>query len=192
MIHVQNWKIYSSHYDDDSTEIGFELKKEQLHYKQYGEQMGVPVTEEIVCRAQRPSDDDIFPYLFDGTTIEDYNQAKFIEQNNNCITVREWHERVLTRIDGGIITAESAAQMPDTTNDSADDYFSYDLLGEVEDDTPMGEVEDDTPMKKNNSLKNMKHRQKKAMNFLDSRIHRHFLVLQQKNCRRVLRKQRLL
>ncbi len=70
--------------------------------------MGVPVKEEIVCRAQRPSDDDIFPYLFDGTTIEDYNQAKFIEQNNNCITVREWHERVLTRIDGGIITAESA------------------------------------------------------------------------------------
>ena len=145
MIHVQNWKIYTSHYDDVSTEIGFELKKEQLHYKQYGEQMGVPVTEEIVCRAQRPSDDDIFPYLFDGITIEDYNQAKFIEQNNNCITVREWHERVLTRIDGGIITAESAAQMPNTTNGSADDYFSgsaddyfsYDLLGEVEDDTPM-------------------------------------------------------
>ena len=41
MIHVQNWKIYSSHYDDDSTELGFELKKEQLYYKQYGEQMGV-------------------------------------------------------------------------------------------------------------------------------------------------------
>ncbi len=37
MIHVQNWKIYASHYDDDSTELGFELKKEQLHYKQYGE-----------------------------------------------------------------------------------------------------------------------------------------------------------
>jgi hypothetical protein len=44
MIHVQNWKIYASHYDDDSTELGFELKKEQLHYKQYGEQMGVPVS----------------------------------------------------------------------------------------------------------------------------------------------------
>jgi hypothetical protein len=183
MIHVQNWKIYSSHYDNDSTEIGFELKKEQLHYKQYGEQMGVPVTDEIVFRAQRPSDDDIFPYLFDGTTIEDYNQAKYIEQNNNCITVREWHERVVTRIDGGIITAESAAQMPDNTIGSADDYFSDNLLGEVE---------DDTPIKKNNCLKNMKLRQKKEMNFLDSRIHRHFLVLQQKNCRRVLRKQRLL
>ena len=82
--------------------------------------------------------------------------------------------------------------MPDTTNGSADDYFSYDLLDEVEDDTPMGEVEDDTPMKKIQLFENTKHRQKKAMNFLDSRIHRHFLVLQQKNCRRVLRKQRLL
>jgi hypothetical protein len=161
MIHVQNWKIYASHYDDDSTEIGFELKKEQLHYKQYGEQMGVPVTEEIVCRAQRPSDDDIFPYLFDGITIEDYNQAKFIEQNNNCITVREWHERVVTIIDGGIMkTAESGEQMPNTTNGLADDYcgeqmpntsngladdyFFDDLLA----DTPMVEVEDDIPMKK--------------------------------------------
>ncbi len=45
--------------------------------------MGVPVTEDIVCSAQRPSVDDIFPYLFDETT-----------QNNNCITDREWHERV--------------------------------------------------------------------------------------------------
>jgi len=141
MIHVQYWKIYASHYDDDSTELGFELKKEQLHKKQYGEQMGVPVTEDIVCRAQRPCVDDIFPYLFDGTTIEDYNQAKFIEQNNNCITVREWHERVVT---------DGAAQMPDTTNinsdyvspvnlltGSADDFFSDEILGEVEDDTPM-------------------------------------------------------
>lgn len=184
MIHVQNWKIYASHYDDDSTELGFELKKEQLHYKQYGEQMGVPVTEDIVCSAQRPSVDDIFPYLFDGTTIEDYNQAKFIEQNNNCITVREWHERVVT---------DASARMPDTNNTnsdlvspvklltgSADDFFSDEILGEVE---------DDTTMEKNNCL-NMKHRQKQAMNFLDSRIHRHFLVLQQKNYRRVLRRQR--
>jgi hypothetical protein len=152
MIHVQNWKIYASHYDDESTELGFEFKKAQLHYKQYGEQMGVPVTKHIVCRAQRPSVDDIFPYLFDGTTIEDYNQAKFIEQNNNCITVREWHERKGKLIAGCIITADGAAQMPDTTNTnsdyvsplkcltgtgSADDFFSDEILGEVENDTPM-------------------------------------------------------
>jgi hypothetical protein len=195
MIHVQNWKIYASHYDDDSTELGFELKKAQLHYKQYGEQMEVPVTEHIVCRAQRPSVDGIFPYLFDGTTIEDYNQAKFIEQNNNCITVRKWHEREGTLIAGGIITADGAAQMPDTTNTNSDYVSPLKLLtGSADDffsDEILGEVENDTPMKKKNCL-NMKHRQKHTMNFLDSRIHRHSLVLQQKNFRRLLRRQRLL
>ena len=42
--------------------------------------MGVPVTEDIVCRAHRPSVDDIFPCLFDGTTIEDYNQANLLNR----------------------------------------------------------------------------------------------------------------
>jgi hypothetical protein len=96
MIHVQNWKIYASNYNDDSTDIGLELKKAQLHFKQYGEQMGVLVTDDMVCRAKRPSVDDYFPYLFDGTSLNDYNEAKFIERNNNCITIREWQEREAT------------------------------------------------------------------------------------------------
>ncbi len=58
--------------------------------------MEVPVTDEMVCRAKRPSVDDNFPYLFDGTSMNDYNEAKFIETNNNCITSREWHEREAT------------------------------------------------------------------------------------------------
>jgi hypothetical protein len=45
--------------------------------------MGVPVTDEIVCWAKRPSVDDIFPYLFEGTSVHDYNQAQYIERNNN-------------------------------------------------------------------------------------------------------------
>ena len=52
MIHEQNWKIYSSYYNDDSTDLGFELKQAQLHYKQYGDEMGVPVTDEIVSGKQ--------------------------------------------------------------------------------------------------------------------------------------------
>ena len=81
MIHVQNWKIYASHYNDDSTDLGFELKQAQLHYKQYGEEMGVPVTDEIVSTTRRQSVDDIFPFLFEGTSIHNYNQAQFIERN---------------------------------------------------------------------------------------------------------------
>ena len=132
--------------------------------------MGVPVTEEIVCRAQRPSDDDIFPYLFDGTTIEDYNQAKFIEQNNNCITVREWHERKEPLIAGGIITGYGGVQQVHTTTNinseydsplelltgSADVSFSDEIGGEEDNDTPMKKKqlfeEYETPSKKRNEL----------------------------------------
>ena len=96
MIHVRNWKIYASNYNNDSTDLGLELKKAQLHFKQYIEQMGVPVADDIVCRAKRPSVDDNVSYLFNGTSMDDYNQAQFIEKNNNCITIREWQEREAT------------------------------------------------------------------------------------------------
>jgi hypothetical protein len=94
MLHLQSWKIYTSHYNDDSSELGLELKKAQLDYKLYCEQMGVPITEDFVIRAKGPSVDDIFLYLFEGTSIQGYNQAQFIEQNNNCITIREWQTRM--------------------------------------------------------------------------------------------------
>jgi hypothetical protein len=55
MIHIQNWKIYASHYNDDTSELGLELKKAQHDYKMYGEKMGVPITEDIAARAKRPS-----------------------------------------------------------------------------------------------------------------------------------------
>jgi len=118
MIHVQNWKIYASHYNNDSTDLGLEVKKAQLHYKQYGEQMGVPVTEDIVCRAKRPSVDDIFPYLSDGTSLDDYHQAQFIEQNNNCITFREWQERE------GTLKQATTASVPTTGAAADSDYVS--------------------------------------------------------------------
>jgi hypothetical protein len=56
----------------------------------YGEKMGVPITEELVVKAKRPNVDDQFPYLFHGKDVEDYKQAQFIQQNNNCITISKW------------------------------------------------------------------------------------------------------
>jgi hypothetical protein len=90
MIHIQNWKIYASHYNDDMSELGLELKKAQQDYKKYGEKMGVPITEELFVKSKRPSVDNLFPYFFHGTDVEDYKQAQFIEQNNNCITINKW------------------------------------------------------------------------------------------------------
>jgi hypothetical protein len=48
MIKVQHWKLYSSHYNDDDTGIGFDLKKVQMDYQHY-EGMGVPIkTNQVI------------------------------------------------------------------------------------------------------------------------------------------------
>jgi hypothetical protein len=90
MIHIQNWRIFASHYNDDASELVLELKKAQQDYKMYGQQLGVSITEELVVKAKRPSVGNQFPYFFHGTDVEDYKQAQFIEQNNNCIAINEW------------------------------------------------------------------------------------------------------
>ena len=161
MIHVQNWKIYASHYNDDSTDLGFELKQAQLHYKQYGEEMGVPVTDEIVSTTKRQSVDDIFPFLFEGTSIHDYNQAQFIERNKNCITIREWQEREVTYTDSDFVETCCVDDLFDNTDNNSAEIIG-DLLNDIytkensgNDDTPMKKrqlFEYETPLKPSNDL----------------------------------------
>ena len=161
MIHVQNWKIYASHYNDDSTDLGFELKQAQLHYKQYGEEMGVPVTDLIVSTAKRPSVDDIFPFLFEGTSIHDYNQAQFIERNNNCITIREWQEREVKPADSDFGETCCVDDVFENTDNNSDEMIG-DLLNDMytkddsgNDDTPIKKkqlFEYETPLKPSNDL----------------------------------------
>ena len=161
MIHVQNWKIYASHYNDDSTDLGFELKQAQLHYKQYGEEMGVPVTDEIVSTAKRQSVDDIFPFLFEGTSIHDYNQAQFIERNKNCITIREWQDSEVKYADSDFGETFCVDDLFDSTDNNNDEMIG-DLLNDMytkddsgNDDTPMKKkqlFEYETPLKPSNDL----------------------------------------
>ena len=161
MIHVQNWKIYASHYNDDSTDLGFELKQAQLHYKQYGEEMGVPVTDEIVSTTKRQSVDDIFPFLFEGTSIHDYNQAQFIERNKNCITIREWQESEVKYADSDFGETCCVDDLFDNTDNNSAEIIG-DLLNDIytkensgNDDTPMKKrqlFEYETPLKPSNDL----------------------------------------
>ena len=161
MIHVQNWKIYASHYNDDSTDLGFELKQAQLHYKQYGEEMGVPVTDEIVSTTKRQSVDDIFPFLFEGTSIHDYNQAQFIERNKNCITIREWQESEVKYADSDFGETCCVDDLFDNTDNNSEEIIG-DLLNDIytkensgNDDTPMKKrqlFEYETPLKPSNDL----------------------------------------
>jgi hypothetical protein len=161
MIHVQNWKIYASHYNDDSTDLGFELKQAQLHYKQYGEEMGVPVTDKIVSTTKRQNVDDIFPFLFEGTSIHDYNQAQYIERNKNCITIREWQESEVKYADSDFCETGCVDDLFDNTDNNSDEIIG-DLLNDIytkensgNDDTPMKKrqmFEYETPLKPSNDL----------------------------------------
>jgi hypothetical protein len=89
MIKVQHWKIYAEHYNDESSEIGMEWKRMQLAYQNY-EGMGVPISGEILSRSRKPIQDDVFPYLCEGTTEEDNNLGLSVEKSNCCVTFSEF------------------------------------------------------------------------------------------------------
>ncbi len=91
MIKVQHWKLYATHYydDDDSLEIGLEFKKLQFQYSNY-EGMDVPISREILNRSWRPSNDDLFPYFYDGTTMDDYKSALAVESMGCSVTKIEY------------------------------------------------------------------------------------------------------
>lgn len=123
--------------------------------------MGVPVTDDIVCRAKRPSVDDIFPFLFEGTSIHDYNQAQFIERNKNCITIREWQESEVKYADSDFGETCCVDDLFDNTDNNSDEIIG-DLLNDIytkensgNDDTPMKKrqlFEYETPLKPSNDL----------------------------------------
>ncbi len=133
--------------------------------------MGVPVTDEMVWRAKRPSVDDNFPYLFDGTSLNDYNEAKFIERNNNCIKIREWQEREATLKKASVASvltssvAISSVKNSISTNtesfltgsaDCANDLYDLtnnnESIGDILNDMDTKISGDDTPMKQNHQL----------------------------------------
>ncbi len=107
---------------------------------------------------------------FDGTSLEDYHQTQFIEQNYNCITFRKWQEREETLKQATtasvpttyveIITAGAAdsdyvspLQLL-TGSDCADDLFemtnnnSDKMLGDILNDVYRNDAGIDSPMKK--------------------------------------------
>ncbi len=52
--------------------------------------MEVPLSGEILSRSRKPNHDDVFPYLYEGTTEEDYNLSLSVEKSNCCVTFSEF------------------------------------------------------------------------------------------------------
>jgi hypothetical protein len=52
--------------------------------------MGVLVSREILNRSQRQSNDDSFPYFYDGTTMDEYKSAFAVKSMGCCVTKIEY------------------------------------------------------------------------------------------------------
>ncbi len=52
--------------------------------------MGAPIFQEIITRCRRPSNDDVFPYFYDGTTMDEYKSALAVESMGCCVTKIEY------------------------------------------------------------------------------------------------------
>jgi hypothetical protein len=118
MIEVPHWKLYSSHYNDDHTGIGFELKKNQMEYQHY-DRMGVPIIWEILQQSRKLSDYNDYPYLYEGTTEEDYRFPLAVEETKCCLTYSEMSTFKEDRQDypnEEILTSEFRADDTDDAN----------------------------------------------------------------------------
>ncbi len=105
MIKVQHGKIFATHYEDMSLEIGMELKKMQFRYQQ-NECLGVPITWDILHRSHRPSIDYVLPYFYDIRTTEaEYQRAKMVEFMKCCVTKIQYALSNKDQIEEGMVSA---------------------------------------------------------------------------------------
>ncbi len=83
--------MYATHYndDDDTLGIGLESKKLQFEYSNY-EGLGVPISTEILTRCCQPFSDDLFPYFYDGMTMDDCQSTLALERTGCCVTKMEY------------------------------------------------------------------------------------------------------
>ena len=59
-----------------------------MEYQHY-DGMGVPITWKILQQSRKPSDYNDYPYLYEGTTEEDYRFAISVEERKFCVTYSE-------------------------------------------------------------------------------------------------------
>jgi hypothetical protein len=83
--------FYAIYYndDDDTLGIGLELRKLQFQYNNY-DRTGVPILTGILTRSQRSFSEDVFPYFYDRTTMDNYKRALALERTGCCVTNMEY------------------------------------------------------------------------------------------------------
>jgi hypothetical protein len=92
MFHVRCWKVFDAHYGNDS-ELGHLLSKAQHEYFEH-EKNGIPVPRKVIedSGLLNSLSVDSFPMYCHDTNDDDYEEAKFV-MNEDCCT----HEDLLLR-----------------------------------------------------------------------------------------------
>ncbi len=96
MIKIQHWKLCCT-LQRWFIRNRYGMKRIQLAYRHY-EGMGVPISGEILSRLRKRSFDGVFPYLYDGTTKEDYKLALSVETSNCSVTFSKFSQPNTTKI----------------------------------------------------------------------------------------------
>ncbi len=135
MIKVQHWKFFGAHYNEESSGIGMELKKMQLAYQNY-EGMGVPISGEIFSSSRKPNHDDVFPYLNEGTTEEDYELALSVEKSNCCVTFSKFFTSKHNKDDDAIELMTQELAVDEDKTDSFTCAFTADYVDDATFQTP--------------------------------------------------------
>jgi hypothetical protein len=104
MIKIQHWKVFGSHYNDNS-ELGMEIKKCQLDSRKY-EGMGVPISQSVMETIRSQNRTSVYPYLYFGTSMDDYNEAMYFLDKKQCVTEYECRKMDASK-KHEIITTES-------------------------------------------------------------------------------------
>jgi hypothetical protein len=104
-----------------------ELKRIQLAYQNY-KGMGVPISGKLLSRSRKPNLDGVFPYLYEGTTEEDYNLALSVEKSNCCVTFSEFFRSKHNKDDDKIeLRKQEWAGDKDWTESFACEFTAYDV-----------------------------------------------------------------
>lgn len=82
MIAIQYWKVYFPYYGRECELSNTIMKAQADQFSVEG--LGVPITPEMLQAAQQKNTQNVFPFLLANTTMQMYEEARFVQSLLSC------------------------------------------------------------------------------------------------------------
>jgi hypothetical protein len=92
-----------------------------------------------LSRSRKPNLDGVFPYLYEGTTEEDYNLALSVEKSNCCVTFSEFFSSTHHKNDDKIEWMKQYLEGDNNQTDPFTGEFNADDVDNVTLQTPQNQ-----------------------------------------------------